>query len=561
MASISSSPRLGNASASSLIRSSASLQNEINSYNDSLAAYEYELSPKTAEDFAKYQDYLTGRINNLQSTGSVTDAQKALTLTRTLTSAVHSNVSSDIQRENIQVMSGNASLQDKYSTIVSQYTRAMGIGDLALAQSLESQAYSVSQSIQYQAQQAAAAGKALSEANATAQGNIVTSLDDSIKQLNNDVKNLGVKDLNKVTQAWVKQNSGALKSMGVIIPDGAQPNYFNLIEGVQAAKYNALVLKAQLQAPTNPSAAQNTAYEAAFLKNGATKIPTLAGSLTLQEIQQAAQDPAMFAYDNASGQYKRTTQTGYQYINGQVAPTYSGLVDQKKSDQIYFLNANQTANLVNLGLTFSAHDHKGTGASDPSGLVTGSGVTVQLSENSPQWLRSLLGENGTTKAFTDKAGNIQFEAPSSTGQGMSYYTLLTVGGLNGIFEHLPDGSTKLAGGNYGFDAGAASLLVNYGQQQQYQIQLQTKTEQAAQAAKLSLATPPALPNITPAAPAPTTSTNPQNTISTQSIQPTFNPQPASSQSTNILQPVYNPQNGSGAKGISLSQPKLPGIRL
>src|SRR6201993_1355357 len=101
MPSLSSSARLGNTSPSSLIRSSQSIASEIATYNDSLAAYQYELSPKTDADLQTYQDYLNNRISNLQNTGSVTDASKALTLTRTLTSATRSNVSANIQRENI----------------------------------------------------------------------------------------------------------------------------------------------------------------------------------------------------------------------------------------------------------------------------------------------------------------------------------------------------------------------------------------------------------------------------------------------------------------------------
>lgn len=564
MARLSTSSRLGNASTSSLVRSATSLQNEISSYNDSLAAYQYELSPKTSEDFASYQNYLTGRINNLQSSGSITDAQKALTLTRTLTSAVHSNVSADIQRENIQVMSGQGTLQDKYNTIVGQYTRAMSIGDLSLAQSLESQAYSVSQSIQYQAQQSAQAGAALAkaqtESNIYAQNGIQSSLDEGLKTLNNDIQHVGAKNLNKAVSAWVDTNREFLQSTGVVIPQGAQPNYFDLVKGVQTAKYNSLVLEAQAKAATDPNGAKAVMAQAYNLRTSATKIGTLGGSLTMEQVNQAAQDPSMFAFDNATGTYKMTTQTGYQYIDGNIAPTFSGIVDQAKSNQIYFLNANQTANLSNLGLTFTAHEHKGTGTSDPTGLVTGSGVTVQLSENSPQWLRSLLGENGQTKAFTDKAGNIQFEGPSSTGQGMSYYTLLTVGGLSGVFEHMADGTTKLAGGNYGFDSAAAQLLVNYGQQQQYQIQLQAKAEQAAQLAKLSIATPQPLPKINVAPPAPVSAAHPlQNTVTAKSIQPTFNPQQASNNSTNILQPASAPH--SNVQGIPLTQPKLNGIKL
>lgn len=549
MASLSSSTRLGNTSPSSLIRSAQSIQSEINTYNDSLAAYQYELSPKTDADLETYQSYLNNRISNLQSTGTVTDASKALTLSRTLTSATRSNVSSNIQRENIQVMSGNGTLQDKYNTIVDQFQRATAIGDLSLAQQLESQAYSVSQSIQYQAQQAATAGAALASANASAEGNVATSLDYSLKQLNNDISHLGVKDLNSTVKKWVDTNRATLQTLGVVIPEGSQPNYFNLVEGVQAAKYNALVLKAQAQAPNNPTGAQNTAQQATLLKNGATKIDTIGGSLTLQEIQQAAQDPSMFAYDNSSGKYVRTAQVGYQYIDGQVAPQYSGIVGDTKRNQIFFLNPNQTAQLNNLGLNFTANKN-GT---------TGDGVKIQATENTPQWLKNVIGQNGLTNVFTDRTGNLQFEGSSSTGEGTSYYSLLNVGGLSGIFEHFADGTSRLAGGNYGFDAGSAQLLVNMGQQKQAQIQLQTQAEQAAQMAQIKLSTPAPLPQLKVTAPAPTvqpTTVNPQLTTTSSVVQP------ASSKSTQILQPATGASiNQSGKGGIKLSPTSGPTIKL
>lgn len=564
MASLSSAAKLGNTSASSLIRSSQSIQSSINTYQDGLASYTYDLSSKTDGDLAQYQDYLTSRINQLQSTGSVTDANKALSLARTLTTATRSNVSANISRENIDVMSGNGTLQDKYSTIVDQFTRATAIGDSALAQQLEGQAYSVSQSIQYQAQQAQQAGAALATATTNAkiseQGNIVTSLDDSVKQLNNDISNLGVKDLNQTVSKWVSTNKGVLQSLGVIIPDGAQPNYFDLLQGVQNAKYNSLILKSQAQATTNPGASQNTANEAALLSQGATKIQTLGGSLTIQEINQAAQDPSMFAYDNSNGKYVRTAQVGYQYLNGQLAPQYSGIVGDKARNAtseavngnsvktVFLLNPNQTAELSGLGLNFKANSNN----------TTGDGVEVQATANTPGWLRNVIGKNGLTNTFTDSAGNLQFEGSATSGQGMSYYSLINVGGLSGIFEHFADGSSKLAGGNYGFDAGAAQLLVNMGQQKQQQIQLQTKAALQAQQAALKISPVPQLPQVQVAPPInktvnPTT-VNPQKTVSTQSIQPTVNAQ--------SLQPTVGASlNQSGSGGIKLSQPSVTGIRL
>lgn len=566
--------RLGNTSVSSLVRSANSLQSEINTYNDSMASYQYELSTKSDADLAAYQDYLAKRINNLQSTGSVTDANKALTLARTVTTATRSNVSANIQRENIDVMSGNGTLQDKYNVIVGQFQRATSIGDLSLAQQLESQAYSVSQSIQYQAQQAAQAGSALRSAAQSAgisdQTAIVGSLDDSLKQLNNDIKHLGVKDFNKTATAWVDQNRDVLKTLGAIIPDGAQPNYFNLVEGIQAAKYNSLVLKAQLQSATNPAQAANTLRDAQLLRMDGTKIDTLGGPLSINEIHQAAQDPAMFAYDNTTGNYRKTAQVGYQFIDGQLAPQYSGVLVGKNQNladvnasgavggnnvqTMFFLNPNQTAELHGLGLNFSMNDKSKT---------TGDGVQVQLTENSPGWLKDILTKNGVTNVFTDPAGNLSFKGNSSDGNGMSAYTLVNVGGLSGIFEHFADGSSKLAGGNYGFDSGAAQLLVNMGQQKQQQIQLQTKAEQAAQAAiqvqqfqqqQVQLQQQQAQARSVVPQPVSAPTFNPQRTVSATSLQG------GSPNTTSLLQPAS--ANISKVQGVPLnSNPSGPRIKL
>lgn len=156
MASLSPSTDIGG-SASSLVRSAASLTSQIQAYNDSLQAFQYQNSAYTDDSFSSYKTYLQDRIDALSSSGSVADASKALTLTKTLEAATKSNISAGIQRENIQIMAGNASLTDKYNLVAGQFQRAIANGDLTLAQSLESQAYSINQSIKYQAQQAASA--------------------------------------------------------------------------------------------------------------------------------------------------------------------------------------------------------------------------------------------------------------------------------------------------------------------------------------------------------------------------------------------------------------------
>lgn len=85
-------------SASSLIRSAASLSNSIAAYQDSLKAFEYQNSAYTDDAYSGYKDYLNSRISALQATGTVADAQKALTLTKTLEAATHSNISASITR-------------------------------------------------------------------------------------------------------------------------------------------------------------------------------------------------------------------------------------------------------------------------------------------------------------------------------------------------------------------------------------------------------------------------------------------------------------------------------
>lgn len=555
MASLSSGVRLGTGSTSALLKSSNTIQTELATYQDTVAKIEYENSAKTDADFQQYATYLQGRVDALNATGSVTSATKALNMQQEITSAQKSNVSANIQRENIQIMAGNASLSDKYNVIVDQFQRAISIGDNALAQSLESQAYSVSQSIQYQAQEAGTAAKALSTAQATTQGEIKTSLDNSLKQLNTDIQHVGEKGAESVVKQWVNVNSSTLASLGVVIPAGSQPNYFDLVKGIVGAQYNALVLKAQVQSAYDPIAAQNTLSQAQALQTGQTKIETLGGSITYQELTQAAQDPSMFSFDYASGKYIKTQQTGYQYVNGQVAPTFSGTANKTEFDKTFYLNPAQTKEMSGLGLTFS-QNKSGT---------TGDGVYVQASQNSPAWLQNVLGGHGETQMYTDSTGNLQFVGSSSDGLSRSYYTLVGVNGLQGLYEHLPDGNTNLVGGDYGFNAGAAQLLVNMSQNTQHQIALEQAAVQASQAA-IRLAAPKPLPSISLAPPPPVTQPTATATIQpaaqTKSVQGAAGVPQASSSSAKAIQGAAgNIQSGGSGIKITGTTNAPVGIRL
>lgn len=534
-------------SASSLIKTASSLTAQIQAYEDSQRAYEYQNSAYTDDAFNSYKEYLTGRISTLSTSGTISNAQKALTLTKTLDSATKSNISASITRENIQIMAGNASLTDKYNLIASQFGRAMANGDLTLAQSLESQAYSVSQSIQYQAQQAASARATLSTARASTEGETVSNLSDALKSFTGLAKNASEKVLNSTLKQYVQDNKATFQALGVNIATD-QPNYWDVVNGIAGAIYNHKVLQAQAEAPVNPLVARTYAIEAQNYLSGATKFSTLGGSLTMQELQQAMVDPAMFAFDNTSGSYKRTNVTGYQYLNenGQqtLAPTYGGMIGQA-ADKVYFLTPNQTTAMTKLGLNFSENKNQ----------TTGNGALVQASANTPDWLKKILGTNGAANFYTDGQGNLVFKAASEDGKGDStgnaFYTLTTdASGLHGLFEHTLDGKISLAGGDYGFNAGAAQLLINQSQQIQQNISMQQQLQQA----ELKLAPSTPLPNISIAPPPQSQNISVPKISSPAITPPTVNPQ----------KPTVNPQQPAGGNlqgaGINL-QGGGGGIRL
>jgi hypothetical protein len=605
MAGLSSSTQLGNASPTSLVKSASSLQAAVANYQDQIQALTYANSAYTDEAFQAYQNYLTGRITQLNSTGSVTNASKALTLTKTMESAMHSNISASITRENIQIMAGNAALPDKYNLIVNQYQRAFNNGDMTLAQTLMGQAYSVSQQIQYQAQQAADAAATLARAGggssgdssstATDEGQRATNLHDFLaKQMNGDFKNISERQLNDYAAKYANDPATKqwMQAMGVKITT-QQPTYWDLVYGVAGAQYAHLVLKAQAESAVNPLLARNYAMDAHALLNGSTKIPTLAGDLTVQQLQQAQQDPSMFAYDNSTGSFKPTTIIGYQYMNmdngsggksPQLVPTYSGITSPAVSNNIYFLTPQETTMMTKLGLNFTENVGGQSVASNSlkpgkSG-TTGDGALVQATENSPLWLQKVLGKNGVANMYTDNNGFVTFKAGATNPDGTNNSSFFTLAmdnkGLGGLFEHLPDGSSKLVGGDYGFAGQAVQMLINAGQRTQFQViqaqqqaeaalkvqqvqaqqQLQAQTAQAQSQARASAAAQ--------AAAAHTQAQRLQPAISPQA--PTYNPQQAASPQP----PTFNPQqtvngpnlNQSGTHGIAtLHGTSGPSIRL
>lgn len=135
---------------SSLVNAARSAYEKQQSLNDQIAAYEWDLSAKTAEDADKYMKYIKTRQGQVQST----DPSKALSFQQKLTSVQRAFSSAEISRASLAINYGQGSDADKYNKITQLRQNAIANGDEALAARLESQAAT----LQIKMQNAASAG-------------------------------------------------------------------------------------------------------------------------------------------------------------------------------------------------------------------------------------------------------------------------------------------------------------------------------------------------------------------------------------------------------------------
>lgn len=181
--------RYGNAgSVSSLISSARSAYEREQAYQDQIAAYEWDLSAKTAEDHDKYVGYLTKRNKELETR----DPAKALTFASKINSTRSSFASKEIQRASIAVNYGQGTDSDKYNKMMGLYQNAVNNGDYDLAQNLEAQLGTLQIKIMNAQEAAANAASAASDKAyaATKKGLEAEKnvLDDTLKNLERAVK-------------------------------------------------------------------------------------------------------------------------------------------------------------------------------------------------------------------------------------------------------------------------------------------------------------------------------------------------------------------------------------
>lgn len=119
---------------SSLLKTAESARKKKLAYDDDVAAFVFQNSAKTQQDWDEYQDYLRTR-----QTSAPTGSEK-LSYAKKLKSAEDSYVSAEIERTSIDILDGKGTTLDKYNRIGSLYERAVERGNMDLAQNLYYQA-------------------------------------------------------------------------------------------------------------------------------------------------------------------------------------------------------------------------------------------------------------------------------------------------------------------------------------------------------------------------------------------------------------------------------------
>lgn len=121
------------AKTSSLLRSAQATRKKVQTQQDQLVAFEWENSAQTYEDFLSYSKYLEDRAQK------ATDVSDQLTYQNKIRSARRSYTSNELQRQQIQIMEGNATTADKMDLVRQLHSQAVENGDFNLAQNLYSQ--------------------------------------------------------------------------------------------------------------------------------------------------------------------------------------------------------------------------------------------------------------------------------------------------------------------------------------------------------------------------------------------------------------------------------------
>lgn len=131
-------------STSSLLRSAEAARKKTIAYEDQVAAFEWESSAKTIDDYNKYAQYLSSRSQTYMQV----DPSTSLSYQTKLRSASRAFRTEEIQRASIDIQTGRGSLLDKYEMTHQLFLMAEADGDFNSAQNLVQQLNSINIQIQ-----------------------------------------------------------------------------------------------------------------------------------------------------------------------------------------------------------------------------------------------------------------------------------------------------------------------------------------------------------------------------------------------------------------------------
>ena len=153
---------------SSLLKGAAATRQKIQNQQYAYAAFDWENSAQTYEDYIQYSNYLDN------ASKKTNDPSQLLTFATKSRSARRSYVSNELQRQQMAIMEGRATTQDMMNAVKDLYYQAVDNGDMNLAQNLLSQWDTLSVKAQNEVQ---AATKAYAAAGDKAFKNLINSLE------------------------------------------------------------------------------------------------------------------------------------------------------------------------------------------------------------------------------------------------------------------------------------------------------------------------------------------------------------------------------------------------
>lgn len=335
---------LGNIGASSLVKSAASVASQIATYNDAVAAQQWNNSAQTDADWQVYSEYLNGRITKLQGQGTLSGLSKATSLVNTYQSANRSYVSNTIQRATMAIIEGNGTATDKLSTIDNLYYQAVANGDMNLAQNLASQHDSLSQQIQYDQQVAATANESLVKANIAAQEkgykDAIGAIKSEIQRLNLGFKTAGQAPLTgelKSASSNIKAiidaaNESLPDDQKIVIPSGANLNNGSLIQGALNAMGTMYGLASDIAAttPGGSSDTEDLRQKSIDIFSGVTTIKAFGRDWNLAEANEYAANPKSYitVNDENGTRVVKAKVNGISFdANGNLVKSYSTDID------------------------------------------------------------------------------------------------------------------------------------------------------------------------------------------------------------------------------------------